>query len=216
VAINSWFYDSVDGDRPYSASQFADAFDVITETGIMPKDLTGALGFDIGGTNYTTIYSGKAVVEGRFVEVTGTEILTVPAGTYSGQIVIQVDSDDARSAALVVKMDQNPIQTASLYELPLYNVTVTNNLITAVTDVRTKGGVGSHIHVISEISGLVSALDAKADDSNSLTWAADPNGVKCTMGKFNGTGKPVVLFLTTARPAAVSSEHRVWIQIDYF
>jgi hypothetical protein len=49
-----------------------------------------------------------------------------------------------------------------------------------------------------------------------LTWIADPNGVKCTMGKFAGTGKPVVLFLTTANPGASASEHRVWIQIDNF
>lgn len=216
MAINSYFYDSVGGDRPYSAQEFAKAFDIITETGVMPKDLTGALGLDIGGTNFTTIYAGKAVVQGRFIEVTGVETLTVPAGSYAGQVVLQVDADDQRIAKFVVKTDRTPILSASLYELALYNVTVTNNIITAVTDIRTKGGVGTHIHPLSEISGLVSALDAKADDSNTVVWALDPNGVKCTMGKFNGTGKPIVLFLTTAQPSAVSTEHRVWIQIDNF
>jgi hypothetical protein len=140
LTINSYFYDSVAGDRPYSGADFAKAFNVILKNGIIPKDDTGALGLDIGGTNYTTIYAGKATVEGHFVEVTDTELLTVPTGSYAGQIVLRVDSTDARNATLVVKTDRTPIQTTAVYELPLYNVTVTTNIITAVTDVRIQGG----------------------------------------------------------------------------
>ena len=75
MAINSYFYDSVEGDRPYSASAFSKAFDILTETGILIREAQDdALGFDIGGTNFTTIYEGRAIIEGHFVEVTGTEI----------------------------------------------------------------------------------------------------------------------------------------------
>jgi hypothetical protein len=213
MAIKSYFYNSVGADRTYSATDFASAFDIITETGVLVKDAqSGALGFDIGGTNYSTIYEGQAMIEGHFVEVTETETLIVPAGSYSGQIVIQLDNDEARTASLVVKMDRTPIQTASFYELPLYDATVANGIITAVTDVRTQGGAvpNNHNQSIATITGLQAALDSR------ITWATDPNGIKATMGKFAGTGKPVVLFLTTAQPAAVSSEHRVWIQIDNF
>ena len=34
------------------------------------------------------------------------EILTVPAGTYDGQVVIRVDSNAARAASLIVKTDR--------------------------------------------------------------------------------------------------------------
>lgn len=213
MAINSYFYDSVNGDRPYSAQAFSKAFDIVFETGILIRETVGGtLGFDIGGTNFTTVYEGKAVIEGHFVEVTGTETLTVPAGSYSGQVVIQMDMDSDRIARLIVKQDRTPIQSSSFYELPLYNCTVTSGIITAVEDIRYQGGAvpNNHNHKISEIAGLQSTIDA------SLNWVADPNGVKCTMGKYNGTGKPVVLFLTANAPTASASEHRVWIQIDNF
>lgn len=213
MAINSYFYDSVAGDRPYSAQAFAKAFDIAFETGVLIRETVGGtLGFDIGGTNYTTLYEGKAIVEGHFVEVTGTETLTVPTGSYSGQVVIQVDMDTDRVARIVVKTDRVPIQSTSFYELPLYDVTVSNGIITTVTDKRYQGGAvpNNHLHPIADITGLQTHID------KALTWVADPNGVKCTMGKYNGTGKPVVLFLTSSQPSASSSEHRVWIQIDNF
>jgi hypothetical protein len=152
------------------------------------------------------------VIEGHFVEVTGTETLVVPAGSYAGQVVIQMDFDDTRDAKIVVKMDRVPIQSTSFYELPLYNVTVESNIITAVTDIRYQGGAvpNNHNQEIATITGLQAHID------KAMTWVADTNGVKCTMGKYNGTGKPVVLFLTTAQPPASASEHRVWIQIDNF
>lgn len=213
MAISSYFYDSVNGDRPYSAQAFAQAFDIAFETGVLIREsVGGTLGFDVGGTNFTTVYEGKAIIQGHFVEVTGTETLTVPTGTYDGQIVIQMDMDDTRTATLVVKQDRTPIQSASFYELPLYNVTVANNIITSVADIRYQGGAvpNNHAHAIADVTGLQAQID------KSLTWYADPNGVYCNMGKYAGTGKTIKLFLTTSQPSASSTEHRVWIQIDNF
>lgn len=213
MAIRSFFYDSVNGDRPYSAKDFSTAFDIAFETGVLIRETVGGkLGFDIGGTNYTTVYEGKAVIEGHFVEVTGTETLTVPAGTYSGQVVIQMDIEDERIARLVVKTDRTPIQSPSFYELPLYDCNVTDGIITAVTDKRFQGGAvpNNHNQPISTIDGLQALLDEK------VRWSADPNGVRAIVGRYNGTGKNVVLFLTSARPSADPTEHRVWIQIDNF
>jgi hypothetical protein len=209
VAISSYFYD----DKPYSAQDFARAFDVMLETGVLIREaMGGTFGFDIGGTNYTTIYEGKAIIEGHFVEVTGTETLVVPAGTYEGQVVIQMDMEGTKDAKLVVKQDRVPIKSTTFYELPLWNVTVANNIITAVVDQRTQGGAipNNHIHSIADITGLQTQINS------SLTWIGDPSGVKCTMGKYANTGKPVVLFLTANRPSASTTEHRVWIQIDNF
>jgi len=214
MTINSYFYDSVDGDKPYSAQDFSRAFDIGFETGCLIRETQGGTyGFDIGGTNFTTIYAGQAIIQGRFVEVPigSTEILTVPAGTYDGQVVIRVDSDEARAASLIVKMDRTPIQSGSVYEMPLYNVTVANNIITAAGDLRYQGGAipNNHNQELSTINGLQAELDKKT------YWEADPNGASLVVGKYAGTGKPIRIFFTTAQPAASSTEHRVWIQIDW-
>ena len=213
MAITAFFFDSVNNDRPYSAKDFTKAFDIAFETGVLIRETVGGtLGFDCGGTNFTTIYEGKAVIEGHFIEVEGTETLVVPAGTYSGQIVLQLDIEDTRLPKIVVKKDRTPIQTTAFYELPLYNATVSNGVITNVGDLRYQGGAvpNNHVHKTSDVTGLVGALDS------TVTWRSDGNGVRADMGKFAGTGKPVVLFLSTVRPAASSSEIRVWIQIDNF
>jgi hypothetical protein len=221
MTINSYFYDSTELDqRLYSAADFAKAFDIGFETGCLIRETQGGTyGFDIGGTNFTTIYAGQAIIEGRFVEVPvgSTEILTVPAGSYEGQVVIRVDADDVRAASLVVKMDRLPIQSGSIYEMPLYNVTVANNIITAAGDLRYQGGAipNNHNQPIATVTGLQAILDAKADDSNTVIWEADPNGASMIVGKYAGTGKPIRVFLTTAQPAASNQEHRVWIQIDW-
>jgi hypothetical protein len=218
VAITSYFYDSIEGDvRTYSASDFAKAFNIAFETGVILGE-DGTLGLDIGGVNYTTIYAGKAIIKGHFIEVTDTEILTVPAGSYAGMIAVRLDALDTRAATIIVKTDQIAVKSDDLYELALYNCTVANGVITGVTDVRLQGGarVKGHVHVIGDITNLQTTLNSKADDSNTVIWTSDPNGIYATFGKYAGTGKPIVLFLTAAKPAASAAEHRVWIQIDNF
>jgi hypothetical protein len=199
MTINSYFFDSVSNDRPYSAQDFAKAFNTVMDTGVILQP-DGTTGFDLGGTNLTTIYAGKAVIEGRFVEVVeGTqETLTVPDGSYSGMIVIRVDTLTARNAEIVVKTDQTPIKTESLYELPLYNCTVANGIITGATDLRLQGGA-------------VAKMPASV-----VTWGTDNNGVYMNLGNYAGTGKPVKLYLTSVQPAASTSEIRAWIQIENF
>jgi len=198
MAINSYFYDSVSGDRPYSAKDFANAFNIAWETGFLIRETQGGrFGFDIGGTNYTTLYEGKAIIEGHFIEVTGTEVLTVPSGTYSGQIVIRLDVDNARSASLVVKTDRTPIQTPTLYELPVYDANVANGIITGVIDKRYQGGAipNNHRHKQDHIDGL----------ENIVTFFYRDNGAYLQVGDYS-------IALTPAQPPY--SAKRVWIQTD--
>jgi hypothetical protein len=201
MAINSYFYDSVNNDRPYSAEAFAKAFGIGFETGFLIREKVGGrFGFDLGGDNLATIYEGKAIVQGHFVEVTGIETLQPPAGTYSGQVVIRVDFVTRREATLEVKTTRTPIQTDTMYELPIYDVSVANGVITGVTaDLRYQGGAVPNNHNHDEM----------------VKWESTTNGVRAIMGKYQGTGKNIVLYLTTTQPAASDGEHRVWIQIDY-
>ena len=94
-----------------------------------------------------------------------------------------MDADDTRMASIVVKTDRTPIQSASLYELPLYDCNVANGIITGVTDLRIRGGAvaNNHDHAIDDVDGLQPLLDEK------VRWAADPNGVKAIVGKYVGT-----------------------------
>lgn len=198
MPINSYFFDAVNDDRVYSAADFARAFDIVTETGFLIRETSGGkFGFDIGGTNYTTIYEGKAVVEGRLVELTGTETLTVPAGTYSGQIVLRVDFVTFREATIVVKDVRAPVQTETMFELPMYDVAVSNGIITAVTDLRFQGGCipNNHNHKLSELEGA----------STAVTWFARDNGVYLQIGDYS-------IALTPQQPPY--SAKRVWIQVD--
>jgi hypothetical protein len=198
MAINSYFFDSVNNDRAYSAVDFAKAFDIGYETGFLIREtLGGRFGFDIGGTNYTTIYEGTAIIEGHFIEVTGTEILTVPSGTYSGQIVLRLDTDNARTTSLIVKTDRTPSQTPSLYELPVYDANVTNGVITGVIDKRYQGGAvpNNHRHKKEEVEGL----------DNMVYYFYRDNGAYLQVGDWS-------IALTPSQPPY--SAKRVWIQTD--
>ena len=188
MTVNSYFYDSVNNDRPYSGADFAAAFGVILSNGVIAKDDTGALGFDIGGTNYNTVYAGKATVQGHFVELVGTEVIAPTAGTnFSGMIVLRVDITGARMASVAIRTDQVPQQDSSIWELPLYNCTVSNGVITAITDKRVQGG----------------AVAKPA--SNVPTFFYRDNGVYLQIGTYS-------IALTPAQPP--TSAKRVWIQVD--
>lgn len=196
MAITSYFYDSTDTDpRPYSAVDFAKAFGMILTDGVIAEP-DGTLGFVIGGTNYTTIYAGRAVIQGHFVEVTGTELLTIPAGTYSGMITIRVDKTDQRRATLNVRTDRTPEQNTAIWEYPLYNIEVTNGVIGSLPiNVRAQGG----------------AVAKTA--ANVVTWNDDPSGVYLNVGTHGG--KTYKVFLTSNTPAVGgTNERRVWIQTD--
>ena len=108
--------------------------------------------------------------------------------------------------------------------MPLYNLDVNDGLITAIHDIRPNGG-----HKIEQIADLKETLSnkagaqdmttklaAKQDKASAVTWLSDVNGVRAVIGKFAGTGKPIVVYFTTGQPSASSAEHRVWIQIDNF
>ena len=41
MVINAYFFDSIDGDITYSAQQFADAFGIVFQTGVLAKEAGG-------------------------------------------------------------------------------------------------------------------------------------------------------------------------------
>lgn len=188
MVINAYFFDSNNGDLTYSAVDFAKAFGIILQTGVIAKEAGGLdLGFVLGGTNYTTVYGGKAVIEGHFIESTVGVTLTVPPGTYNGLVVLRLDITDSRTATFEVRTDQTPQQDTSIWELPLYEVIVTNGVIGSQYDVRVQGGAV-----------------AKIPDSVP-TFRYLNNGVYLDLGLYT-------IALTPLQPPA--EEKLVWIQVD--
>lgn len=186
LAIVSYFFDSTSEDpRVYSAADFAKAFGIILTDGVIAND-DGTLGFVLGGTNYTTVYAGRAVVQGHFIELTGTEVLTVTGGTYEGMIVLRVDIAGARNTTLAIRTDRTPQKDNAIWEYPLYNISVTNGVISTLpVNVRAQGG----------------AVAKTA--ANVPTWYPDPNGVVLKISNHE-------VFFTTAEPAKAAK--RIWIQ----
>lgn len=188
MVINSYFFDSVDGDRSYSAADFAHAFGIVFQTGVLSQEAGGSsLGFLLGGAGNKTVYGGKACVEGHFIESTVGIDITLPAGSYSGMIVLRVDILDSRTATIEVRTDQTPQQDTAIWELPLWNITVANNVITGYTDLRVQGGAV-----------------AKLPD-NVPTYNYKNNGVHLVLGIYE-------IALTPLQPPM--QEKLVWIQID--
>lgn len=113
--------------------------------------------------------------------------LVVPEGTYSGMIVLRLDILDARVASLEVRTDRTPQQDTAIWELPLYNCTVSNGVITSTTDLRVQGGAVAKI------------------PDNIPTYTYKNNGVHLTLGVYE-------IALTPLQPPA--QEKLVWIQVD--
>jgi hypothetical protein len=101
-------------------------------------------------------------------------------------ITIKVDISDQRKATINVRTDRVPEQNAAVWEYPLYNISVTNGVISSLpTNVRAQGG----------------AVAKTA--SNVPTWYPDPNGVVLKISNHE-------IFFTTAEPAKAAK--RIWIQ----
>ena len=84
------------------------------------------------------------------------------------------------------------------------NVTLT--VLNATTELREAG---------VNLATKYQAKGSYAPSGQYATWEGDPNGCSVVVGRYANTGKPIRVFFTTAQPSASSSEHRVWIQIDY-
>ena len=66
---------------------------------------------------------------------------------------------------------------------------------------------------------LETKYQAKGDYAPTGRYIAseyDVNGIRINAGLYADSGKPIILYLTAAQPAASPNEHRVWIQIDNF
>ena len=95
----------------------------------------------------TTIYEGKAIIEGNFIELEESKHL-VRSGTYDGKVNFQLDVENNRKVKIGYEKNRTRIQTESFYELPIYDAIVVNGINTGVYDKRYQGGAipNDHTH----------------------------------------------------------------------
>lgn len=156
-----------------------------------------------------TTWSNREVERPRTYVMTqntdGTVTLTPSEGTV-------FNAGTPIDASNMNKIEQaiDAVDSALDSKLDLTGGTLTGALTGTVIDGATLKQGGTDLNSLFQPKGNYAA------PANYLVWEADPNGVRCNMGKLGGTGKPIYLYLTSGQPAASSTEIRVWIQIDKF
>lgn len=151
MAISSGFFNSVNGDRRYLASNFADYFASFIGNGVFPNPSTGLQVVESNNMNIN-VKAGKGWINGYYVKNDGDYNLTL--ATADGvlnridRIVMRLDYS-TRSIDIVVKkgtfasspVAQNLQRDADAYELALADVYVgkgvTSITQSSITDQRT-------------------------------------------------------------------------------
>ena len=175
MAITSFPYISLSGDRKITASQEAAGFDLIIDSGVVPGE-NGFAAAKVSGTLNVTIAAGRAVVAGHRVTSDATETVSVDAGGAQPRIdIIALESNantDVRACRFAVvkgtpgAAPEVPTLTesAALWQIPLATVAVPAGASTldsaTITDSRVYTQ-GRHEHAATTITGLQAALNGK-------------------------------------------------------
>ena len=138
INITSGFYDSVSGDRLYSADQMNMPYKRVISEGVF----SSAWGdkFDVQQTGedlVLTVSTGGALYAGKWIDMSTAQEITVPENNTAynriDTLLLQVDTRlEGRKAALVYRTgtpDASPVhpainQVVGVYELPLFDVDV--------------------------------------------------------------------------------------------
>ena len=140
TAITSGFYDSVSGDRLYSAEQMNNPYKRIVSDGVFAAadgtPSTDLQVFSAGGMSIS-VYPGNAIVGGKWIDSDDTIALTVPSNGAANpridSIIVRVDKNlSVRAASVIYRTgtaaaDPEPpalVTTAGITEYRVANITV--------------------------------------------------------------------------------------------
>ena len=201
MAIKSWPYVSIEGDRKVTAGEFAQGYDLISASGVVPGFLNELAPSKVSGTLNVNVDTGAALVGGRWYVQDESEQVTLDAGSAQPRIdIIAVESNSntpVRASRLVVIKGTpaaSPVapaltNTSAISQIELCRVLVPASAVTldnaTLTGTRTYVS-GRHAHQVSEITGLQSALNGKAASSHNHS-ASDINAGTLPLTR-GGTG----------------------------
>lgn len=157
MAILYGFFDSIEGDRLYSAEDITNYY-----LKLMPSGVTEGSMQVTAGTGFTAgVSKGWAYLRTRWVNVTETEILTFAAAESLRQdrVVLRLNTlDAARNISLAVKQGTEPpnyappslLRNGPVFEISLARVIVGTTGILSVIDERED----------NDLCGIVQGFDA--------------------------------------------------------
>jgi hypothetical protein len=181
MAIKSWPYVSIDGDRKITAADFAQGYDLISASGVVPGFLNALAPSKVSGTLNVNVDTGAALVGGRWYVQDSAEQIALDAGDSQPRIdIIAVESNSntpVRASQLVIIKGTpaaSPVapaltNTSAISQIELCRVLVPADATTlsnaTLTDTRTYVD-GRHAHDLEDITGLQEALNGKAASSH--------------------------------------------------
>ena len=149
-SVDSGFYDSVGRDRVYSADDMNQPYKGILSEGIIQNG--NGLKVVKAGTMKVTVNAGRALLGGKWVDVSSTQI-TIGAASLAGRIdsiILRVDNnDDVRAANLIYRQGTPDISSPSapdldtstgITEVRLANISIAASASDLGTITDTRGG----------------------------------------------------------------------------
>ena len=184
MATKSWPYVSIDGDRKITAADFAQGYDLISASGVVPGFLNTLAPSKVSGTLNVNVDTGAALVGGRWYVQDSAEQITLDAGDSQPRIdIIAVESNSntpVRASRLVIIKGTpaaSPVapaltNTSAISQIELCRVLVPADATTlsnaTLSDTRTYVD-GRHAHDLEDITGLQEALNGKAAATHTHT-----------------------------------------------
>jgi hypothetical protein len=219
MAVISWPYVSIDGDRDVTASDEAQGYDLFVASGVVPgiRDELGVT--KVSGALQVSIGAGAAIIAGRRYMQDEAITLTVDAGDAQPRIDIIALESNANTpvrAAQFVVIKGTPAASPTAPELTVTDAVVqqayarltipasAQNLNSAtLTNVR-EYATGRHSHDIAnvmglqtEINSLQSAINGKANTSHTHTIANVTNLQTTLNGKAESSHTHTIANVTS-------------------
>jgi hypothetical protein len=181
MAILSYPYTSLEGDRKYTAAELARAAATLTTSGIVPVTNSFLCAIVPGSMNIS-IEPGEARIEGHEIVSDEQEIVTLSLGNATNPridlVVLESNESTGVRAARIIVLEGTPssdpvvptlTQETGLWQEALCSIRVPAGATTlntaTLTDLRSFC-IGKHRHAITDVPGLEAALNAKANASH--------------------------------------------------
>jgi hypothetical protein len=139
----SFFFDSVEGDRKYCAGDFSQAFESIFSNGVIASPPTSLRVVAEGAGRQVQVSYGSAIIKGRFYTLqddeTGPLIVPIPAGlpNNSTALIVARYSNATDVRRITIEVVGERMTAEAEYDLVLAQVVVSANIPqSAVTDTR--------------------------------------------------------------------------------
>ena len=227
MSIYSGFFNSVDGDRVYSADDLNYFFSGVMSDGIV-KDYGSAFEVTVDGTGLSvTVLDGKAYCKGRYVENVGSMTLEVEGGgtlarydavvigvnltTRTGRVYIKKGTEGASPSYPTIENSATLKELCLAYIYVSAGATVINS--DNITDERANTSISGWSSVISAkklkeyrntttLRKDVSAYDIGIEefDNSADILIVYKNGLRLTEDEYSvsGTGSAAYITLTSA------------------